>query len=218
MVAFDDENPLTLPGPLNLRQAYFEESLLDAIDFECFMSACPQLETLSVHWGQAVVGDSEIDWTGIGAALRQHGKALRTLTLKPEEAFCLDGLDDAPGPLGDLTALESLRMLSLPRDVRVRHPEHLDDDWLANRLPVSLKTLRLTGGADDEDNDVAALEAQLSRVMADTRFASLSTIRIQNTEEGTDIDRRGSLLEEVQGLGWDASESNRYWLVLKKAS
>ncbi|KAF2768051.1 hypothetical protein EJ03DRAFT_135716 [Teratosphaeria nubilosa] len=214
MVACDQETPLTSPGPLKLRHAYFQESILNAIDFECLLSACPHLETLSVHWGSAVVGRSEIDWIGIGAALRRHGKALRNLTLKPEEAFCSEGLEDVPGPLGDLTALESLRMLSLPLDVLVRQPKDLDNNWLANRLPVSLETLRLTEGAA-EDNDVAALDAQLSRIMVDTRFASLSTIRIQCIE---DTEGRGSFLEEVQELGWHALESTRFWLVLKKAS
>lgn len=203
-------------GPVSLvsiKRVDVRKSLIDAAGFTKILSACPRLEVLSVEWGSATVGDCEIKYDTIGDALREHGTSLRKLILKPQEAFYFEQWD-AQAPLGNLKALSSLELLSVPQEALMT----IDDSDESNEgsgaqdsqnvlvdvLPNSLSTLKIT---ECDVDDPGFLDGQLSRLMADDCFASVQAIRLERGEPfGMD----------AVNLGWDDKESNRFWVVLKR--
>ncbi|KAK4560671.1 hypothetical protein LTR86_005249 [Recurvomyces mirabilis] len=58
------------------------------------------------------------------------------------------------------------------------------------------------------DNDTAeALDKQITALISDSAFANLTTIKINRSDEFT---------MDVSDIGWDESESSRFWVTLKK--
>lgn len=190
-----------------VKRIHLTFSLLDGSGLEKLLSACPDLETLSVQWGSSIVGVSRIEYDRMGAALRQRGTKLKSLRLRPEDAVTLDDNPDTRPPLGSLQGMTSLRMLAVPYTTLFGGPDISSDqspDWLRETIPVSLRTLRI---ADADDEESAELDAQLLEVMRDEQFRELSTIRVHRGEPFS---------EDAQDAGWDDSESTKFWVVLKR--
>ena len=190
-----------------VKQIYLESSLIDGFGLQTLLHACPDVQTLSLHWGNSMVGVSRLDFDAMGDALRQHGTHVSTLRLRAGEAFTLDSNAETLPPLGDLKPLTSLRTLTVPyaallggSDVASEQPQ----EWLQEVLPSSLKTLRVT----DANNDYwEEFDEQLMEVLRDERFEALSTIRINRPEAFT---------EDAEEVGWDESGTNKFWVVLKR--
>jgi len=178
------------------------------------MSALPSLEVLSIDCGSALVGTCGITFTEMGEALRAHGALLKTLILNMEESLFLLDHDGVLAPMGPLRALTSLRLLSIPA-VTLLGEEQDDDDSEGDRfevprftevLPFSLRTLNLVGGRA-VDVDYEDFDEQLWGLMSDARFSELKTIK---------VNQRESFSRDAKQVGWDASESNKSWVVLKR--
>lgn len=224
MIACDHESTgAILKLKSQLKRLYLESSLLDALGLERLMVACPSLETISMHWGSAIVGASEIEYTRIGQALRRHGSKLKNLRFKPEQAESFDEDIDRDSPLGSLKELESLRLLAVPYAALCGARPATDPNYLLRNLPTSLRTLNIadaevpkvdesdieSSDEDEEDaDDTNALDMQLIQVMQDEKFTELSTIRVQRAGGFT----LSAMAEEA---GW-ADKGGRFWIMLKR--
>ncbi|KAK4957501.1 hypothetical protein LTR10_005466 [Elasticomyces elasticus] len=199
-----ESSALLAPIRSTLKRAFFTMSLLDAVGLQRLLVACPDLETLSVHWGSATVGISSIEYALFGQALRDHGKRLKNLHLKPEDAEVFDDSLDSDPPLGSLKELAVLRLLNVTHHA-LCGTTGTAPGYLAQTLPYSLRTLRIADAqVDDEDWNEELLD-----VMRDDSFSELSTIRVQRGDGFT-------LSAEAKEAGWKDEESNRFWVVLKK--
>ncbi|CAJ2514205.1 Uu.00g023240.m01.CDS01 [Anthostomella pinea] len=196
----------------NLKQVSLQWSVFDASGFSNLLSACPQLTSLTVEWGGASVGESEIKFDEIGAALRDHGTALRKLRLDPKDAEEFSG-EEHDAPLGDLTSLTSLRSLTVPQAALLGENTLDDEDgedsdmppsFLASTLPHSIETLRILL-CDNED--VKTLDEQLWHLMSDKEFSALKAIRMNRSEKYSRVPTQ---------LGWSDPSSNKFWVVLEK--
>ncbi|KAK4902213.1 hypothetical protein LTR27_001116 [Elasticomyces elasticus] len=211
-----ESSTLLEPIRSTLKRVFFNMSLLDAVGLQRLLVACPDLETLSVHWGSATVGDSSIEYRAIGQALRNHGTKLKNLHLKPEDAEVFDDSLDSDSPLDSLKELAALRLLNVPYHALCATTGTVPK-YLVQVLPYSLRTLRIADAEesssveDDEDSNEEAflLDLQLLEVMRDNNFSDLSTIRVQRGDGFT-------LTAEAEEAGWNDDESNNYWVVLKK--
>jgi len=207
MLKCNESTSLPQSTQSKVKRIYLESSLLDSTGLEQLLVACPNLETLSVHWGSSIVGVSRIQYDRMGEALRRHGTKLKNLRLRPEDAFAIDDNPDVYQPLGNLKELGSLRLLAVPYTVLLGGLDVSSDqssEWLRETLPVSLRTLRIS---DADDVESESLDAQLLEVMKDEQFTELSTIRINRGEEFS---------EDAEDVGWDDSESTKFWVVLKR--
>lgn len=205
-----DHDTTSFPQSLrsSIKRLFLDFSLIDGNGLRTLLTACSDLETLSIQWGSSIVGPARIEYDRMGQALRQYGRKLKTLRLRPEEAETFEDDEDSYPPLGSLKQLTLLRTLTLPY-VALFGGADLSGDrspiWLRDVLPASLKTLRIAD-ADVEEDEV--LDAQLLEVMKDEQFEDLSTIRVSRGEPFS---------ETAQNVGWDDSESNKYWVVLKRS-
>ncbi|KXL50384.1 hypothetical protein M433DRAFT_151233 [Acidomyces richmondensis BFW] len=193
----------------SIKRMYLEWSLVDASGLEKLLMACPNLETLSIHWGGATIGLSRIEYGRMSQSLRNHGEALKTLRLRPENAESFDSNLDTESPLGSLKDLKSLRLLAVPANALLgdANRRQLQPKWLVETLPENLKTLRITD-ADDDDDEVEAFDVQLVELLRDQRFKELSTIRVNRSTAFT-------YTEDLEEAGWD-EESNKFWVILKR--
>ncbi|KAF9879180.1 hypothetical protein CkaCkLH20_03413 [Colletotrichum karsti] len=161
------------PRPIStLRHAYLDNSLAEAAGVGDLLRTCPDLQTLSIYWGSATVGDSELNFDHFGKVLREHGQNLETLDLDCTECFSYEG-GEWNGKIGDLTPLKRLKYLTLPLDIMLGSEDELsgmdnigdsDDeggenvetvpitkDSLEPLLPESLEKLRFYSGYDEAD-------------------------------------------------------------------
>lgn len=84
---------------LGLTAVYLKRSLFDATGLKVLLKRCPTLETLSLNFGDVLVGDCDLEFDRIGHCLRQHGKNLKTLDLSVVD---LDNIYTPLKPLGSL--------------------------------------------------------------------------------------------------------------------
>ncbi|KAF2154838.1 hypothetical protein K461DRAFT_276001 [Myriangium duriaei CBS 260.36] len=140
--ALGQEDLGQFPTPLRsgLRAIFLERSVLDADSLKTLLTACPDLLTLSVHWGDACVTDSwSGSWIQLGAVLREHGSHLEKLVINTTEDDLF--FDNPHECLGSLTSMTSLRALQLPHDAllgRSYPPPHARR--LKDILPKSLES------------------------------------------------------------------------------
>lgn len=195
---------------LSLKRIHLNWSLVDASGLEKLLTACPELETLTIQWGGATVGMSRIEYGRMSQSLRNHGKGLKTLRLRPENAESCDSSFDTASPLGSLRDLKSLRILAVPCNALIGDAaaRQLQPQWLVDTLPENLRTLRITD-ADDEDDEAEAFDAQLMELLRDERFKELSTIRVNRSAAFTFAD-------DLEEAGWDDDDSNKFWVILKR--
>ncbi|KAK3622785.1 hypothetical protein LTR56_021986 [Elasticomyces elasticus] len=207
----------------SLKKIYFDWSLLDDVGLERLLTACPELEALSVHWAPATTGAPAFKNRSLGRALRYYGSKLINLRLNPRDAE-RDRLDQDP-PLGSLREIESLRLLEVTYHALCGHNLETRPSYLKQVLPFSLRMLRIAAAdpakthevLDDESDDdvedsrlttVSVLDMQLIEVMQDSRFAELSLVKVQRRDGFT-------LSGQARGLGW-SDESGKFGVILKK--
>ncbi|EME82876.1 uncharacterized protein MYCFIDRAFT_196315 [Pseudocercospora fijiensis CIRAD86] len=206
MLACDQLWPLPRTVRSPVKRIFLQYSLLDHLGLESILQACPSLTTLSVEWAGSTVGECCIDMNMFGQTLRTFGANLEVIRLKPEMAACFDESHDHRTSIGSMASLASLRELTAPyttffgreQDRPERYPQ------LAEILPESLRLLRMVDHtADDPD----ILDDQLWALMQDERHKQLKTIR---------INRGAPFSYYAEDIGWDESESNQFWVVLKR--
>lgn len=129
----------------NLTRIDLWHCLVDAEGLRVILQACPKLEDIAITWGDELLGVCEINFNDIGRHLEQYGKSLRNVTFDTTQAECDYG---GRGGLGDLSSMESLKILSVPADVLVGG--HVRTEVF---LPTSLECLDLdlAGFLQDED-------------------------------------------------------------------
>ncbi|KAK3664870.1 hypothetical protein LTR22_004176 [Elasticomyces elasticus] len=218
-----DELPSLMQLPM--LDIFRDWSLLDGAGLERLLTACPELEALSMHWAPATTGAPAFKNRSLGRALRNYGSKLRNLRLNPRDAE-RDRLDQDP-PLGSLREIESLRLLEVTYHALCGHNLETRPSYLKQVIPFSLRMLRIAAAdpaknhevLDDESDDdvedsrlttVSVLDVQLIEVMQDSRFAELSLVKVQRRDGFT-------LSGQARGLGW-SDESGKFGVILKKGN
>lgn len=181
-----------------VKRILLEDSLVDAEGLEGLLPVCPALEVLSIHWGSATVGDCEMDFDRMAAAINRHGSRLRTLILRPEEA---EG-DERRSSLGSLKSLRELRVLEIWGPVLFGYfgeDDRPPSTHLVDILPCTLNTLEITP-VDDEHAELQ--DEMFWTLMNDGRYQELTTIR---------VNRNKLFSQDLAESDWDDSESNNFW-------
>ncbi|KAK5713883.1 hypothetical protein LTR17_017382 [Elasticomyces elasticus] len=211
------------PHSSSLKKIYLDWSLLDGVGLERLLAACPELETLSMHWAPATAGIPAFKNPSLGRALRSNGSRLTNLRLNPRDAE--RDSHERDSPLGILREVESLRLLDVTYHALFGHNPKTRPSYLKQILPFSLCALRIAGAgsaktrevldneSDDDAEDsrlatVSVLDVQLVELMQDTKFAELSLIKVQRRDGFT-------LAGQARDLGW-SDASGRFGVILKK--
>ncbi|KAK5717829.1 hypothetical protein LTR15_008670 [Elasticomyces elasticus] len=208
-----ESSTLLAPVHSTLKRVFLYMSLLDDGGLQNLLLACPDLETLSVHWGPETIGETSIDYSAIGQALREHGHKLKSLHLTPEDVDFPEDMD-INSPLGSLTELTALRFLDVTYHALCAAKD-TSPDHLRRILPHSLRTLRIdakdaSSGEDDKEADETNhFDLQLLEIMRDEHFGDLSTITVERGGTFT-------LSEEAKAAGWNDDESGESGSVLKR--
>ena len=211
----------------NLLHLHLTDSLVDDAGIHSLLRAFPRLQTLEVELGMSTRGASRLAYDEVGKALRQRGTELRRFILNISEAFFVDDEDES-GILGSLKELTKLLTISVPFRALAGPPPDSDDDdddrasdapLLADLLPNSLRTLHVSnirdGGAGDNINEW--LEYQLDTVLSDERLSRFGRLVVQRAKKPS-ARRVQQFAECAAKNGWDASESNDYWFIVRKQS
>lgn len=212
--------------PCHLRKIELTYSIVDAPGLERLLGICPKLEDLSIHWGDAVVGDCGISWPDFGDALRRHGASLRALMLDPSEAFFYEDWNPPYAPLGDLRSLIRLEKLEVPCMCLIGVKDEEDEEGgegeeeedgnfvvldLTSMLPTSLGQLeirRWAGGHQDEQ-DCAELSRRLSGLMVSPIYGALGTVS---------FGRGQPILEDFEDAAWRRVSAARGRMCFKRIS
>lgn len=205
-----------------LRHVYLEASLADADGIRNLLRACPCLETLSIHWGDATIGVSMLDFELIGNALRECGTNLETFDLDCRSCLAYTS-GDWSGKIGDIQSLERLKNLSLPQDVLLGSEDELlkmdnvgddsDSDGeeaefdlesvsLEPLLPDSLETLRLYSCFDDKQ----WVQSGIQGVLVTERLAQLKRLQ---------LDIEATLSLNVDEAGWQRNILQPGWHLIR---
>ncbi|KAK4504267.1 hypothetical protein PRZ48_005183 [Zasmidium cellare] len=201
----------------NIRELDLDNALIEADGLREILSRCPKLESLSIAWGSASVGDCVVNHQQLGQVLRDlpHlSKNLKKLIFDPTDAYDFEYSDDEyHEPLGCLTSFQSLEYLGLtPKGLIGEDDEDLDDYpnfakvSLTEMLPESLRTFDVRGSHvqytveahEKMRESMMPLDSQLYGLMNDARFQKLSTIkmnRLINEKETS-----------VKDIGWKQVE------------
>jgi len=166
-------------------------------DSLCFLfRAYECLETFSIELGgpQQYL-DSMDDYSGIGDTLRQYGSKLLSLGVVRNDLDEDNGLDRTP--LGDLSALTSLRRLRISYDA-LFGGEAVSNErsttWLQEVLPFSLEEFDMVHVVHDEPE---LLDEQLKLLLADERFPALRWIQVRRGDDDEDFPE-----EDILPTGW----------------
>lgn len=156
------------PEKTGLRHIYLVRSLIDGESLSTLLSVCPDLESLEINWGDSTVGDSELDFSAMGNALRQHRRGqskLRVLKLDPSEAFSYEEhLEE--GRVGSLQELKCLTELTIPYHVLVgQMPDSDDEDGDDEEEQEEEEDDDDDGGQPLGDSDGASSLLRLERVL-----------------------------------------------------
>ncbi|KAL0935177.1 uncharacterized protein CTRU02_209768 [Colletotrichum truncatum] len=214
-LAAPGQTPEQQPRQSNsLRHAYFTDSLAEADGICDILRTCPSLQTFSMTWGSATVGDSYLNFDLIGKALREHGTSLEVLVLNCQECLWYD-IGETQGKLGDLQALKHLKHLSLPEAILLGSEDELsgmdkvgDDeededgedpitaDSLEPLLPESLESLRFYSCYDEE----AWVRNSIQGVLSSERLNRLKKLQLDDAADtGIEWDLTGWQSKKVSG-------------------
>lgn len=199
-----------------VRKISLTASLAHSIDLTLIIEACPGVEAFALNGNSPMTGHGCVDYATIDDAISTYGPRLVEATLEPH--FCEHCSSytckrcERTG-LGPLDHLTSLKHLSVAHEALFYDDteESEDDgeidlmdcvDYLVDRLPTSLETLRVTCSwveyAEVHDTRYASL-------MEDASFGALQSIEIERDERFTDA---------VLPLHWIASRrvgTCKYW-------
>ncbi|KAK6074056.1 hypothetical protein SCUP234_08383 [Seiridium cupressi] len=206
-----------------------KQSLITGEDLSLLLSSCPDLRSLKISWGSAIIGDCELDFDAIGEALRRDRgfpSKLEVLAIDPFEAFeYAEG--ESKGRIGSLRELGALKQLTVPNHIFVPgllNGDDEDDDEedseesedseggssdsaatdLALLLPSSLEILRFTG-----ISDAAYMERNIIALITDGEFRSLRRIAVNDLAPYF-------FHVDVEQHGWH--QVNKHRVVLKKGN
>ncbi|KAI6803513.1 hypothetical protein KC332_g11956 [Hortaea werneckii] len=176
--------------PSPLQTLTLTNTFLDGPGLESLLTACPNLQALSVHFADLCSeelcvgaageeGSSYTRFARLGEVFRQRRPAqLRKLVLELDGNHFLDsragGDEDGVPGIGDLRCLEGLEELRLPSmalcGIRPRSESEggrggfLDLDGIGDRLPRGLRKLNVTLDEDRSEDDEEALSGALARL------------------------------------------------------
>lgn len=114
----------------------------------------------------------------------------------------MDGFDH---PLGSLKALCSLQVLRVSFRALLRGVDDSTSHYLVDLLPYSLQSLEVIGIAHRAEGELQ--ERFLLALMADERFSSLTSIR---------VDRNRPFPADLANAEWDVSTSGDHCVVLRR--
>ncbi|KAF2148054.1 hypothetical protein K461DRAFT_283140 [Myriangium duriaei CBS 260.36] len=182
MLDFLGRQRFSTPRYSSIREIKLTYSIIDSGGWEQLLIACPDLRSLSIEFGDAILGaECELSWASVGTSLRTHGLRLEKLSFESEmDNFFLEELDES---MGSLSSLSLLQTLNLPYDSlfgrtgQMAHPQRLKD-----MVPKTLRSLCLQVDSDPELREQC--EKQLREVRDDSRFQELQVVRYTVFEPG----------------------------------
>jgi len=180
------EDLKSLPHP-NLKEISLERSFVDCPGgMEALLRIYERLDILSMRRGTPCARAHKYprdEYSGIGDALRKHGKKLLSLDVLQGD------LDDDNliewEPLGSLVPLTSLRRLKATYDVLYGGAPGLNNrpiTWLQEILPRSLESFDVTHVVFQGDSH--RLDEQVKALIGDKEFEKLDSIRIRRRSDG----------------------------------